>query len=170
TSHLFRVILSNVPIILQLFGGTKMFKKANRMSLVEQVVSQIEHLIESGHWSVGDRLPPEMHLMKEVDVSRNILREATRALVHAGLLETEQRSGTIVKSTSGLSVALHRQMEKSNLYETLEVSLALEREAAQLAALRRNKEDLQEMQKSIEASKRAANTKDLMIIKCRYCS
>ncbi|HLR53069.1 MAG TPA: FadR/GntR family transcriptional regulator [Candidatus Avamphibacillus sp.] len=138
-----------------------MFKKANRMSLVEQVVSQIEHLIESGHWSVGDRLPPEMELMKEFDVSRNTLREAIRALVHAGLLETKQGSGTIVKSTSALGVALHRQMEKSNLYETLEVRLALEREAAQLAALRRNKEDLQEMQKSIEACKRAANTKDL---------
>src|SRR5699024_2510610 len=126
------------------FGGTKMFKKANRMSLVEQVVSQIEHLIESGHWSVGDRLPPEMELMKEFDVSRNTLREAIRALVHAGLLETKQGSGTIVKSTSALGVALHRQVEKSNLYETLEVRLALEREAAQLAALRRNEEDLQE--------------------------
>jgi len=138
-----------------------MLKKATRMSLVEQVANQIEHLIESGHWLVGDRLPPEMELMKEFGVSRNTLREAIRALVHVGLLETKQGSGTIVKTTSALGVALHRQVEKSSLYETLEVRLALEREAAQLAALRRNEKDLKEMRTAIEACKHASKTKDL---------
>lgn len=138
-----------------------MLKKANRVSLVEQVSSQIEHLIESGQWSIGDRLPPEMKLMKEFDVSRNTLREAIRALVHAGLLETKQGSGTIVKSTSALEVALHRQVEKSSVMETLEVRLALEREAAQLAAQRRNEEDLKRLEHSIEACKSAAQKKHL---------
>src|SRR5699024_1523815 len=83
-------------------------------------------------WAVGERLPSEMELMKEFDVSRNTLREAIRALVHAGLLETKQGSGTIVQSSSALGAALQRRIEKSTVIETLEVRLALEREAAQL--------------------------------------
>lgn len=37
--------------------------KTNRLSLVEQIVSQIESLIESGAWSVGSRIPPELELI-----------------------------------------------------------------------------------------------------------
>ncbi|MFD6442861.1 FadR/GntR family transcriptional regulator, partial [Peribacillus sp. NPDC060186] len=50
--------------------------KTNRLSLVEQVVSQIESLIESGEWEIGNKIPPEMDLIKQFDVSRNTLREA----------------------------------------------------------------------------------------------
>ncbi|MBO0995411.1 FadR/GntR family transcriptional regulator [Bacillus sp. SD088] len=123
-----------------------MLRKASRLSLVEQVVMQIESLIEKGHWTVGDKLPPEMELMEEFAVSRNTLREAIRALVHAGLLETKQGSGTLVRSSSSLGAAMERHLEKSNLIETLEVRLALEREAAQLAAVHRNDEDLHQLE------------------------
>ncbi|HLR79916.1 MAG TPA: FadR/GntR family transcriptional regulator [Bacillota bacterium] len=138
-----------------------MLKKANRVSLVEQVSSQMEHLIETGHWAVGERLPSEMELMKEFDVSRNTLREAIRALVHAGLLETKQGSGTIVQSSSALGAALQRRIEKSTVIETLEVRLALEREAAQLAAKRRNEKDLESMQECIDQCRRAAEEENL---------
>lgn len=137
-----------------------MLKKASRLSLVEQVSSQMEYLIESGHWLIGDRLPPEMELMKTFDVSRNTLREAIRALVHAGLLETKQGSGTIVKSTNALGAALQRQVKKTSLLEILEVRLALEREAAQLAAIRRDEKDLIEMENAIIACQQAAEASD----------
>lgn len=137
-----------------------MLRKTSRVSLVEQVVSQIEDLIGSGHWTVGDKLPPEMELMEEFSVSRNTLREAIRALVHAGLLETKQGSGTVVCSSSALGVALHRHLEKSNLIETLEVRLALEREAAQLAAKRRSEADVEELQECINKCRAAAEKKD----------
>ncbi|WOV83085.1 FadR/GntR family transcriptional regulator [Sporosarcina jeotgali] len=133
-----------------------MLKKTERLSLVEQVVIQIEHLIESGHWQIGDHLPAEMQLMQEFGVSRNTLREAIRALVHAGLLETKQGSGTIVKSISAFGAALHRQVEKSSVMETLEVRLALEREAAQLAAARRDDLDVEAMTESIQLCKAAS--------------
>lgn len=138
-----------------------MLEKTQRLSLVEQVVIQIEHLIESGQWQVGDQLPAEMHLMKEFDVSRNTLREAIRALVHAGLLETKQGSGTIVKSSSAFGVALHRKVKKSSIMETLEVRLALEREAAQLAATRRDDADLEAMTESIQLCEAASAKGDV---------
>lgn len=138
-----------------------MLKKAKRVSLVEQVVQQMEELIEENNWLVGERIPPEMELMDKFGVSRNTLREAIRALVHAGLLETKQGSGTIVRSSSSLSVAINKHIKKSSLFDTLEVRLALEREAALLAAKRRSNEDIEKLTVLIERCKHAIEIKDM---------
>ncbi|MBE1557111.1 FadR/GntR family transcriptional regulator [Sporosarcina limicola] len=135
--------------------------KTNRTSLVEQVATQMENLIETGHWSIGDKIPPEMELMVQFDVSRNTLREAIRALVHAGLLETKQGSGTSVRSASALGFAIQRHVEKSSLIDTLEVRLALEREAAQMAAERRDDRDIEKLKGCFLACQKAAATANL---------
>src|SRR5699024_4588183 len=99
--------ISNGPIILQLYKREiMMIQKINRMSLVEQVAAQIEELIQSERWNIEKKIPPETDLMEQFAVSRNTLREAIRALVHAGLLETKQGSGTIVRSKNILDAAL----------------------------------------------------------------
>ncbi len=130
------------------------------MNLVEQVATQIEQLIESGSWEVGKKIPPEMELMEKFDVSRNTLREAIRALVHAGLLETKQGSGTIVRSANSLGAALKRYVKKTALLEILDVRLALEKQAAQLAAEHRTKDDLAKLEKYIQLSRQAVESKD----------
>ncbi|MFL0365420.1 FadR/GntR family transcriptional regulator [Pseudobacillus sp. 179-B 2D1 NHS] len=135
-------------------------EKANRISLVDQVAAQIEELIESGAWPVGTRLPPEMELMERFEVSRNTLREAIRALVHSGLLQTRQGSGTHVCSTSALGVAIERRVSKSDLQETLEVRHALEREAARLAAVRRSDEDVRKLRSYLDNCRQAINDGD----------
>src|SRR5690625_1924353 len=133
----------------------KMIQKTNRMSLVEQVASQMEQLIESGHWTIEERIPPEMELVEKFDVSRNTLREAIRALVHAGLLETRQGSGTIVRSANSLGAALRRYIKKTALLETLDVRLALEKQAAQLAAEHRTEADLLALEECIQYRRKA---------------
>ncbi|MCM3676669.1 FadR family transcriptional regulator [Peribacillus simplex] len=135
--------------------------KTNRLSLVEQVVSQIESLIESGEWKIGNQIPPEMDLIQQFDVSRNTLREAVRSLVYAGLLVTKQGKGTFVRASSALGAAFERRIQQSSLLETLEVRHALEREGAQLAALRRNQEDIERLRFHITACSRAAEGKDI---------
>ncbi|MFD6442351.1 FadR/GntR family transcriptional regulator, partial [Peribacillus sp. NPDC060186] len=91
---------------------------------------------------------------------RNTLREAVRSLVYAGLLVTKQGKGTFVKSSSALGVAFQRRIQQSGILETLEVRHALEREGAQLAALRRDQEDIEQMRIHIEACRKAAEAKD----------
>ena len=117
-------------------------KQAKRLTLVEQVVSQIEALIQSGTWPVGTRIPAEPELVNDLGVSRNTVREAVRALIHAGLLEARQGDGTYVCSSSDLGAALFRRLQRATIAETLEVRYALEREAVRLAALRRTSEDV----------------------------
>ncbi|GAA3412565.1 FadR/GntR family transcriptional regulator [Paenibacillus hodogayensis] len=135
-------------------------QKTKRLSLVDQVAMQIEQLIESGYWSVGDKLPPEPQLMEQFEVSRNTLREAIRALVHTGFLETRQGIGTLVTSASNLEMAFKKKIKKSKLLETLEVRLTLEREAAQLACERRTEQDLSDMAGWIERCRAAAETQN----------
>lgn len=137
-----------------------MLQKTNRLTLVEQVALQIEALIESGHWPIGSRIPAEPELMAELNVSRNTLREALRALTHAGLLRTRQGDGTYVCSSSALGAVLQRRITRTGLLQTLEVRHALEREAACLAALRRSEEEAAALLQHLQACEEAASRND----------
>ncbi|HEY2495260.1 MAG TPA: FadR/GntR family transcriptional regulator [Paenibacillus sp.] len=122
-----------------------MLQKTTRLTLVDQVIIQIESLIESGTWPIGKKIPPEPDLVNELNVSRNTLREGIKALCHAGVLTTKQGDGTYVSSNSALGTAIQRRVQKSSLLETLEVRNALEQEAAKLSAKRRTEEDLEKI-------------------------
>jgi DNA-binding FadR family transcriptional regulator len=138
-----------------------MLQKTNRLTLVEQVALQIEGLIESGNWAVGMRIPAEPELMAELNVSRNTLREAIRALIHAGLLKTRQGDGTYVCSSSALGAVLQKRIVRTDTMDTLEVRHALEREGAFLAAQRRTEDEAQEMQLQLGRWEAAAKLGDL---------
>ncbi len=90
---------------------------------------------------MGHRIPPEAELSATLEVGRNTVREAVRALAHSGLLEVRQGDGTYVRATSELSGAL-RTLCGRELREVLEVRRTLEVEAARMAATRRTDEDL----------------------------
>ncbi|SDG33888.1 DNA-binding transcriptional regulator, FadR family [Lentzea fradiae] len=112
-----------------------------RAGLVDQVIDQMRGAITSGEWPVGQRIPPEPELVTALGVGRNTVREAVRALSHAGLLEVRQGDGTFVRATSELSGAV-RRMCGSELREVLQVRRTLEVEGARLAAKHRTEEEL----------------------------
>jgi len=113
-----------------------------RGSLVDEVIEQLREQITAGAWPVGQRIPPESELIERLQVGRGTLREAVKALSHAGLLEVRQGDGTYVKTRSELSGALRRQIARSTDMHVQEVRRALEVQAAWLAAERRTDEDL----------------------------
>lgn len=104
----------------------------------------MRELVSSGAWPLGKRVPPENELVTALGVGRNTVREAVRALSHAGLLEVRQGDGTFVRATNELSGAV-RGLYGSELREILEVRRALEVEAARLAATARTSEDVHEL-------------------------
>jgi DNA-binding FadR family transcriptional regulator len=113
-----------------------------RQTLVPQVIEQLRAQIASGEWPVGTRIPTEPQLARALGVGRNTVREAVRALVHAGVLEGRQGSGTYVTSTDELAGAVARRLAGAELAEAIEVRRALEVAAARLAALRRTPSDM----------------------------
>jgi DNA-binding FadR family transcriptional regulator len=115
-----------------------------RTGLVDQVIEQMRQATTSGDWAVNQRIPPEPALVGILGVGRNTVREAVRALSHAGLLEVRQGDGTFVRATSEISGAL-RRMCGPELREVLQVRKALEVEGARLAATHRTARELADL-------------------------
>lgn len=109
-----------------------------RTNLIDQAVGRLRKQITSGAWPVGTRIPPEPELTELIGVGRNTVREAVQSLVHAGMLERRQGSGTYVISDSELGTAMGRQIAGAHQRDVLEVRRCLEVEAARLAAQRRS--------------------------------
>ncbi|SEH53892.1 DNA-binding transcriptional regulator, FadR family [Mycolicibacterium rutilum] len=114
---------------------------ARRSGLVDQVIEQIRTSVASGEWPVGRRIPNETVLVESLGVGRNTVREAVRALAHAGILEVRQGDGTYVRATSEVSGAL-RRLCGAEWRDVLQVRRALEVEGARAAAARRTDDDL----------------------------
>ncbi|GAA0483468.1 MULTISPECIES: FadR/GntR family transcriptional regulator [Streptomyces] len=112
-------------------------RTVRRVSLVETATDEIREQILKGVWPVGSRIPPESALSETLQVSRASVREAIRALVHAGLLETRQGDGTFVISDDDSAVALRRRLERAELTHVTQVRQGLDVIAARQAARHR---------------------------------
>ena len=71
-----------------------------RKSMHARIVRDLGLRIVSGELKPGDKLPGEASLGADYEVSRPVLREATRVLVAKGLVVSRQRSGAIVRPRS----------------------------------------------------------------------
>ncbi|MFC3503744.1 FadR/GntR family transcriptional regulator [Micromonospora krabiensis] len=122
---------------------------------VQQTITQLRERILGGEWPVGGRIPTEPQLVAALGVGRNTVREAVRALQHAGVLECRQGSGTYVVSTDELAPVVARRLSDNRMAEVIEVRRAFEVEAARLAARRRTPEDLAALDDALAAREAA---------------
>ncbi|AKU19167.1 FadR/GntR family transcriptional regulator [Luteipulveratus mongoliensis] len=120
-------------------------QRVRRNSLIEQVTAILRDEIADGRWAVGDRIPTEPELSDMTGAGRNTVREAVQSLVHAGLLERRQGSGTYVLALSEGSAALGQYLSAAQHRDVLELRLALDVSAAELAARRRTDEDVTQL-------------------------
>lgn len=130
---------------------------ARRASRIDQVIEVLREELGSGRWPVGSRIPTEPELAELTGTGRNTVREAVQALVHAGLLERRQGSGTYVVADSELAVAVGRRVAEARNRDVLEVRRTLEVGAARLAATRRTAADAAELRELL-ARRTAART------------
>src|ERR687895_2810237 len=128
--------------------------------LWDEVVAQFEALIASGEWPVGTKIPPEPELVAALGVGRNTVREAVRALEHAGLLEPRRGDGTYVRATSDLGAALLRRARRSTALHVLAVRRSLERDAAVAAAHNRTDADVAAIRAAADARRAACDDPD----------
>jgi GntR family transcriptional repressor for pyruvate dehydrogenase complex len=110
-------------------------------NLTGALVHRLAEEIRSGRLAPGARLPTEQDLMREAGVSRTVVREAVAALRAEGLVITRQGVGAFVAENPGEGVFRLTPAEAEGLQQViqvLELRLALEVEAAGLAAERRD--------------------------------
>ena len=112
-----------------------MKNKMLSQSVADSILSMIT--IEK-RYSVGDKLPNEIELSEELNVSRTTLREAIRILVAYNILEIRRGKGTyitekVLEQPQDLEQLSTVKVNAKDLYE---MRLIFEPEAAYLAAVR----------------------------------
>ncbi len=125
------------------------FRIHNHRPLRELVFEQLRSSILNGSLKPGERLM-EIDLAEKLGVSRTPIREAIRKLELEGLVVMEVRKGAYVADVS----------VKETL-DILEVRSVLEGLAASLAAKRVTKEELEEMQVTLESFNQAVKDDDM---------
>ena len=132
-------------------------------NLTSEVVTRISQEIRSGRLQPGTRLPTEQVLMTAMGVSRTVVREAIAALRADGLVTTRQGSGAFVAAdTSRVPFRIEPEGLHSikDVLEVMELRLAVEVEAAALAAERATAERLDRIHRALRAIETAIDKGD----------
>lgn len=132
-----------------------MLPKLNRGTLAEQVTERLLEYIQSQSLKPGDLLPSETSLAGSFGVSRPVIREALKNLEGKGVLEIVNGKGAIVRpiDSDPLRLFFQRamQMERGTILELMEVRRGLEVQAANLAAQRREPQDMDALTRVVRA-------------------
>jgi DNA-binding FadR family transcriptional regulator len=109
----------------------------------QALVDVLRTRIVDGDLAPGQPVPSESELVGEFSVSRTVVREAMSRLQAAGLVETHQGRGSFVLAApSGRTFAPEVGRSRADRVQLLEFRLAVETEAAALAATRRSEAQL----------------------------
>lgn len=133
-------------------------QSVNRNTLSKQVVDQIVQLLVSGQMKSGDKLPPEMELMKELDVSRPVLREALSSLETLGVITRKTREGTFFNNKVGTyPFSIMLALATDNLPVIIEARMSLELGLVTIAAEKITDEELAKLQETIDTIKNSTD-------------
>ena len=128
-------------------------------SLKEVFIKKFEALIFSGHFSIGEKLPPERELAKQLQVSRPVVHEGLVNLAAKGLVTLKPRVGTFINDYRNdgslfLLNALFQygdgQVSDRLLADILDMRMLLEVESARLAAVHREKAHMTRLEALLE--------------------
>lgn len=116
----------------------------------------------------GEIFPTEAELAKQHGVSRSVTREAVKMLTAKGLLSARPRQGTIVQPTTSWNLfdtdvlrwLLERQFSIDLLRQFNELRVAIEPEAAALAARVATAEDIERVNAGLKRMEKAERGED----------
>lgn len=126
-----------------------------RTPLADQAADLLLERIRSGEWQLGQKLPGETTLAPQLGVGRSTIREAIRQLAGRGVLATRQGSGVFVMALDAPE-DWDAVLRRADIVAVLEARIAIEAEAAALAAERRTAADLRAIRQALAARDNAA--------------
>lgn len=123
-------------------------------SRTAEIIERVGAEIASGRIPPGERLPTEQKLMEAMGVSRTVVREALAALKADGLIVIRQGSGAFVASDSArvpFRINPDGQGSINDVVKLMELRLAVEVEAAGLAAERGTNAKIRTIDRAVDA-------------------
>lgn len=115
--------------------------QVTRTPLADQAAELLLQRIGAGEWRLGEKLPGETTLAPQLGVGRSTVREAIRQLAGRGVLASRQGSGVFVTAL-GVPEDWDVVLRRADIAMVIEARIAIETEAAALAAARRTPADL----------------------------
>jgi GntR family transcriptional regulator, transcriptional repressor for pyruvate dehydrogenase complex len=134
--------------------ATQALAHVTRPSRLSEIVhGTLDARIRGGEFPPGTRLPPEQQLAVAFGVSRAVVREAVARLKADGSIETRQGAGAFVPARPGAASfrAVLGGAAREELRHLMELRAIVEVAAAELAAQRHTKDDLQTIRRALGA-------------------
>ena len=134
-------------------------KKINKKSVVDLIMDQLLSDITSGVYPPGTKLPNEYELIRQMQVSRNSLREAIKILSAMGIVEIRRGDGTYVCSQVNPSVfdnVVYSMVSgETSSEEMLELRQVLDETTVRLAIEKITQEEYLRLEENIRQMRRA---------------
>ncbi|RJQ86258.1 FadR/GntR family transcriptional regulator [Amycolatopsis panacis] len=121
-----------------------------RHPLATQAAEHLLARVRAGEWPLGHKLPGETTLAAQLGVGRSTLREAIRELAGKGVLDSRQGAGVFVTALD-VPEEWDAVLRRASIVSVLEARIAIEAEAAALAAQRRTPADLRAVRRALAA-------------------
>jgi len=145
------------------------------VSVTDEALAKIREMISSGEFKPGDRLPKEADLAARLEVSRNSLREAIRALSLIHIVDVRQGDGTYVTSMEpdrlseavSFVIDFHRA---DKILHLLGVRRVLEPAATALAAAQIGEEDLAALRALLDEMRATASVEAMVGLDAEFHS
>jgi len=137
-------------------------KAIQRSTTADRVFETLHQWIVSGRFQPGDVLPSQDELARQLQVSRNTLREAVFKLSAMGLVKSRQGVGTVVQPSSPSnyigSLPDHLLLDRITMFEFIEARLFTERTIVRLAVMRSTPDDLERLAQILDKQRKALTT------------
>lgn len=124
-------------------------KKIIKESVPDQLFKIFKNNILHNHWKVGEKIPSELELMKEFNVSRSSIRTAISQLTTLGLIEVKRGDGTFIKEVSPsdyIKEVFPFLIKNKNNSHLLEVRNMIEKECVEILIKNYNLEKLEKLE------------------------
>lgn len=122
--------------------------QVRREPLADQAAGLLLERIRAGEWGLGQRLPGETTLGPQLGVGRSTVREAIRQLAGRGVLASRQGAGVFVTALD-VPQEWDTVLRRAGIISVIEARIAIETEAASLAADRRTPAELRAMHRAL---------------------
>lgn len=134
-----------------------MFQFEGNLNLSQRMTHELGKAIVAGQYKAVGGLPTEADLCQQFGISRSAMREAVKMLSAKGLITSRPRQGIRILpeeqwnmfDTDVLKWILESNPSLHLLKEFLQMRMAIEPEAASLAAKYANQEDINRIEKAI---------------------
>ncbi|ROP80827.1 GntR family transcriptional regulator [Stella humosa] len=149
--------------------GAMKFETLKPVKAAQLIAQRVRDAVLSGELAVGDRLPTEKELIKQLGYSRAVVREGLRLLESDGLihLQAGRNGGAVISSpnterlVSSLNTIL--RLQSTTVAEVHEAQRLIEPLVIQLACDRATVEDIAAVRRTIELIEENPGDKDLVL-------